>query len=106
MELLFTKVTKRVLRKTRLVELITGVFAARNAFRRSIIVESTPVDHPNAAWDLGHRVPKSASSSVVPGNLPEVQILPSLDRKSPNFAPSRASREPSVPGFARSVPDL
>ena len=37
---------------------------------------------------------------------PEVQILPSLDRKSPNFAPSRASRGPSVPGFARSVPDL
>ena len=61
------KVTKRVLCKTRLVELIIRVFAARNAFRRSIIVDSTPVDHPNAAWDLKHRVPKSASSESSKG---------------------------------------
>ena len=29
------------------------------------MVDSTPVDHPNAAWDSGYRGPKFASSPVV-----------------------------------------
>ena len=44
---------------------IISVFEAQNAYRRSIMVDSTPVDHPNAAWDSGYRGPKFASSPVV-----------------------------------------
>ena len=56
------------------------------------MVDSTPVDHPNAAWDSGYRGPKFASSPVVPEdptapNLPiPDQILPKFEAlRAPNF---------------------
>ena len=56
------------------------------------MVDSTPVDHPNAAWDSGYRGPKFASSPVVPEDLtapnfahPD-QIFPKFGAlRAPNF---------------------
>ena len=68
---------------------IISVFGAQNACRRSIMVDSTPVDHPNAAWDSGHRGPKFASSPVVPEDL-TAPNLPKPDRIFPKFGALRA----------------
>ena len=53
------------------------------------MVDSTPVDHPNAAWDSGHRGPKFASSPVVPEDPRALQICPNRTGFSPNLGASR-----------------
>ena len=87
--------------------IISG-FEAQNAFRRSIMVDSTPVDHPNAAWDSGYRGPKFASSPVVPEDLtapnfahPD-QILPKFGAlRAPNFVSGFWAS--GNPGFSASI---
>ena len=63
---------------------IISVFEDQNARRRSITVDSTPVDHPDAAGDSGHRGPKFASSPVVP---------PAAERVFEGLHPSLAQNE-------------
>lgn len=68
---------------------IISVFEAQNACRRSIMVDSTPVDHPNAAWDSGYRGPKFASSPVVPED-PTAPNFAHPDQIFPKFGALRA----------------
>ena len=68
------------------------------------MVDSTPVDNPNAAWDFGHRGPKLASSPVVPED-PTAQNFASPDRIFPKFPSLRAGN--LVSGFWGSgIPDF
>ena len=53
------------------------------------MVDSTPVDHPNAAWDSGHRGPKFASSPVVPED-PTAPNFAHPDQIFPKFGALRA----------------
>ena len=83
-----------------------SVFEAQNAYRRSIMVDSTPVDHPNAAWDSGYRGPKFASSPVVPED-PTAPNFAHPDQIFPKFGALRAPNFVSGfwasgnPGFSR-----
>ena len=77
---------------------IISVFEAQNASRRSIMVDSTPVDHPNSAWDSGYRGPKFASSPVVPED-PTAPNFAHPDQIFPKFGALRAPN--SFPDFGR-----